>query len=180
MLKVEYKGLDNLMARLKAAPENIVQKVGAEVQSAAFMFRDGAKRDLANQGGDRGTLLKSIAANPVDALSFKVSAVVFYAPYVEFGTKKKVRIEPGFEEAAAEAKGLPQRGGQLKFFETIKQWVRRKGISSGKDLDHVSFLISRSILINGISPKPFFFKQFTPVRNKLITRLEKVVKESGI
>jgi hypothetical protein len=83
--------------------------------------------------------------------------------------KRKVATEA---EAAA-AKGLPQRGGQLNFFDTIREWVRRKQIAKGKELDRVAFLIARSILRNGISPKPFFFKQYSPVKKLLIERVKR-------
>ena len=173
MLKVSYIGFNEYLARIKAAPANIQKLVDDEVQFAALNFRDGAKRDLANQGGGNGALMGSIAATNEGVMKARVSVNLFYAPYVEFGTKKKVKIEPGFEDVAASAKGLPKRGTWKDFIASLTVWAGRKGIKGSV------YAIARSIMLYGISPKPFFFKQYTPVRNKLKSRIENLLK-SGI
>ena len=129
-----------------------------------------AKKDLASQGGDRGTLLRSISYKKEGDLSYTVSANTFYAPFIEFGTKSKFNPYPGTEEFASQYKGATQ-SGSLKLIDAIKAWVKRKGIASGKEADRAAFLIARSIYKNGISPKPFFFKQIPIVRNNLTQRL---------
>jgi hypothetical protein len=190
MLQVKFEGYDEYLAKLKAAPQELKEEIDGAVGEAAQLFVKGAKRDLVSQGGDRGSsgLSGAINFDKVKDMSFNVFAAKFYAPYVEFGTKKKVSIEPGFEAEAAAAKGLPKRGGELKFFDTIRAWVKRKGIGatysvatrrknrqSKKELDSIAFLIARSILINGISPKPFFFKQYRPVKSMLISRVKNIL-----
>ncbi len=194
MLKVSYIGFNEYLARIKAAPAKLQKEVDAEVNKAADMFRDTAKRDLASQGGDRGTLMKSIAVVKEDTLKYRVSANVFYAPYVEFGTKKKVSITPGFEDVAASAKGLPKRGDYYDFLNSILDWVKRKGLHNIKNsytgknvggkaakenLVVLAEAIAWSIMKNGIAPKPFFFKQFAPTRTLLTTKLKNLLK-SGI
>ena len=110
----------------------------------------------------------------INPLSFEVFAGIFYAPFVEFGTKKKVRVEPGFEDVAAQFKG--QKGsGSLKLIDAIKGWVKRKGIAKGNEADRVSFAIARSIYRNGIAPKPFFYKNVAPVRTKLLANIKRIV-----
>ena len=79
MLKVSYIGFNEYLARIKAAPEKLQREIDAEVQDAANLFRDGAKRDLASQGGDRGMLLKSIAATKVETMKYRISVPVHYA-----------------------------------------------------------------------------------------------------
>lgn len=185
MLQVKLIGLDAYMTRLKAASGSLITSIDGEVEAASKMFVAGAKKDL--RKGDRGKLRQSINYTKLAPMSYSVGVPVFYAPYVEFGTKKKVIVEPGFESEASAAKGLSQRGGQLKFIDTIREWVKRKGLAriknsytgrsstKKKDLEMVTFLIARSILRNGINPKPFFFKQYSPVRNKLIARVKKIL-----
>ena len=170
MIKANIIGLDALQRRISNAPQEIQSEVAAEIQVAAWEYRDGAKRDLAAQGGDRGTLLRSIDTKQVGPLTYEVSAGMFYAPYIEFGTKSKFNPYPGTEEFAAQYKGSA-RSSSLTLIEAIKGWVKRKGIATGKEIDRVAFLIARSIYRNGIKPKPFFYKQITPVRENLIKRL---------
>lgn len=129
---------------------------------------------MASQGGDRGTLLRSITYNKKADLQYTVSANVFYAPFIEFGTKSKFNPYPGTEEFASQYKGV-KGSGTLRLIDAIRGWVKRKRIATGKEVDRVAFLIARSIYKNGISPKPFFFKQITPVRNNLVQNVTRVL-----
>jgi HK97 gp10 family phage protein len=170
LIKVNVIGLDSLQKRIENASAEVKTLVDAELEAAAMEFVAGAKRDLETQGGDRGTLLRSISYEPKGELSYVVSANAFYAAFIEFGTKTKFNPYPGTEEFAAQYRGA-KGSGTLKLIDAIKGWVKRKGIASGKEIDRAAFFIARSIYKNGISPKPFFFKQITPVRTKLINRV---------
>ena len=174
MIKVNVIGLDSLKAEIKASSQNIKTEVDGELNAAAMEFVALAKRDLASQGGDRGTLLRSISYKKDAEMAYTVSANTFYAPFIEFGTKTKFKPYPGTEEYAAQFKGATQ-GGALKLIDAIKGWVKRKGIASGKELDRVAFLIARSIYKKGISPKPFFFKQIPIVRSLLEKRVTQIL-----
>lgn len=174
MIKVNVIGLDKFQSQMKRASDKVKTEVAAEMQGAAMEFVAGAKKDLAAQGGDRGTLLRSISYKPLTPLTYEISANVFYAPFIEFGTKAKFNPYPGTEEFAAEYKGAKGTGA-LKLIDAIKGWVKRKGIATGKEIDRVAFLIARSIYRYGIKPKPFFFKQITPVRENLYRRLNNIL-----
>ena len=183
LIKVNVIGLDSLKDRIAKASKETAILVDAELEAAAMDFVGQAKKDLAGQGGDRGFLLKSITYKPKGPLSYEVSANQFYAPFIEFGTKGKYNPYPGTEEFAAQYKGV-KGSGTTTLFESIRKWVvrkkigatysvktRRKDRQTQKDIDTITFLIARSIYKNGISPKPFFFKQVAPVRTKLINRV---------
>lgn len=174
MIKVNVIGLDSLKDRIAKASKETAVLVDAELQAAAMEFVGLAKKDLASQGGDRGSLLRSITYKQEKDLSYTVSANQFYAPFIEFGTKAKYSPYPGTEEFAAQYKGV-KGGGALKLIDAIRGWVKRKGIASGKEIDRAAFLIARSIYKNGISPKPFFFKQVVPVRTNLLNRVNKLL-----
>lgn len=174
LIKANVIGLDQLKTRIQNATKETQTLVDAELQAAAMNFVGLAKKDLASQGGDRGTLLRSITYSKKADLQYTVSANVFYAPFIEFGTKSKFNPYPGTEEFASQYKGA-KGSGALKLIDAIKGWVKRKRIATGKKVDKVAFLIARSIYKNGISPKPFFFKQITPVRNNLVQNVTRVL-----
>lgn len=174
MIKVNLIGFDNLQKRLTKASTEVKLLVDGELQASAMEYVGLAKRDLASQGGDRGTLLRSIAYSKEGDMSYTVSANTFYAPFIEFGTKSKFNPYPGTEQFAAQFRGTKQ-GGAIKLIDAIKGWVKRKGIAKGKEADRAAFLIARSIFKNGISPKPFFYKQIIPVRTKLLQNLNRVL-----
>jgi HK97 gp10 family phage protein len=170
MIKANVIGLDAFKKQIDSASKELKTEVDAELQASAMEYVGLAKKDLASQGGDRGTLLRSISYKKEGDLSYTVSANTFYAPFIEFGTKSKFNPYPGTEEFASQYRGATQ-SGSIKLIDAIKAWVKRKGIASGKEADRAAFLIARSIYKNGISPKPFFFKQIPIVRNNLTQRL---------
>lgn len=174
LIKANVIGLEQLQAKIQKATKETQTLVDAELEAAAMNFVGLAKKDLASQGGDRGTLLRSITYNKKADLQYTVSANVFYAPFIEFGTKSKFNPYPGTEEFASQYKGA-KGSGTLKLIDAIRGWVKRKRIATGKEVDRVAFLIARSIYKNGISPKPFFFKQITPVRNNLVQNVTRVL-----
>lgn len=193
MLKVSFIGLDQYSRRIQNASKNIRPLIDGEIQAAGMMFRDGAKRDLISQGGDSGGgagLLGAITYTKLGESMCEISAEKFYAPFIEFGTKGKYRPIPGFEDVAALSKGV-KRGNWLQFIESIKAWVKRKGIVATYSVktqrrqkfnkgeadrtEQAAWAIALSIYKNGIAPTPFFFKQVTPVRNELYKRIEAVL-----
>lgn len=174
LIKANVIGLDQLKARIQNATKETQTLVDAELEAAAMNFVGLAKKDLASQGGDRGTLLRSITYSKKADLQYTVSANVFYAPFIEFGTKSKFNPYPGTEEFASQYKGA-KGSGTLRLIDAIRGWVKRKRIATGKEVDRVAFLIARSIYKNGISPKPFFFKQITPVKNNLVQNVTRVL-----
>lgn len=174
MIKANIIGLEKFKSQISTASKKVQTEVAGEIQASAMEFVAGAKKDLAAQGGDRGTLLRSISYKQIETLTYEISANVFYAPFIEFGTKAKFNPYPGTEEFAAEYKNVKGTGA-IKLIDAIKGWVKRKGIASGKEIDRVAFLIARSIYRTGIRPKPFFFKQITPVRENLYRRLNNIL-----
>ena len=174
MFKANVIGLDAYRKAIETAKKDVQAQIANEIRASAMEFEQLAKRNAANNGGDQGGLQKSIGHRQIDAFNYEVFAGISYAPFIEFGTKKKVRVEPGFEDVAAQFRG--QKGtGTLTLVEAIKAWVKRKGIAKGKAADKAAFNIARSIYRNGISPKPFFYKNVAPVRTNLITRIKSIV-----
>jgi hypothetical protein len=174
MFKANVIGLDAYRKAIETAKKDVQAQVANEIRASAMEFEQLAKRNAANNGGDQGGLQKSIGHRQIDAFNYEVFAGISYAPFIEFGTKKKVRVEPGFEDVAAQFRG--QKGtGTLTLVEAIKAWVKRKGIAKGKAADQAAFNIARSIYRNGISPKPFFYKNVAPVRTNLLTRIKAIV-----
>ena len=60
MIKVLSIGLGDLKNEVESAKQSIREEVDAELEAASMKYVELAKKDLASQGGDTGTLLKSI------------------------------------------------------------------------------------------------------------------------
>ena len=189
MLKANVIGLDSYLKRLQTAKKTVQAEVSGEIGDAAFKFRDDAARTAVANGGDRGTLAKSISAQQNHLFNWTVAVGATYGAFVEFGTKGKARVPAGFEDVAAKFKGFKGNGGKL--YDAIYQWVKRKGLtatysvktqrrskfnqSEEKRTQQIAFLIARSIYRYGITPKPFFYMQVTPVRNQLFERIKVIM-----
>lgn len=188
MLKANVIGLDSYLKRLQTAKKTVQAEVSGEIGDAALKFRDDAARAAVANGGDRGTLAKSISAQQNSPFNWTVAVGATYGAFVEFGTKGKARVPAGFEDVAARFKGFKGNGGKL--YDAIYQWVKRKGLtatysvktqrrtkSKGEDkrTQQIAFLIARSIYRYGITPKPFFYMQVTPVRNQLFERIKVIM-----
>lgn len=173
MLKASFIGINEFKSRIDTAKKEIKEEVDAEVMAAAMEFAGLAKRDLNSQSGYTGVLKNSIQFEKQGEMSYRVYTDVFYAPFIEFGTKSKFVPQSGFEEEAAQFRGL-RGSGAVKLIDAITEWVRIKGIASGKEINRVAFLIARSIYKNGISPQPFFYKHVAPVRENLNKRLKSI------
>lgn len=105
-----------------------------------------------------------------------VSSQSFYAGFMEFGTKGNYRSIPGYEDIAAQLKGI--KGGSMKdFLDNIQRWVKRKGILfSGMDYEETAWVIANSIMVKGVRAQPYFFKQVEPTRQKLVKDLQAIEK----
>jgi len=192
LIKLAVIGIDSLSNRLAGVSRELKEEVQAEVRGAAMEYVALAKRDcVSSSGGNTGTLARSISYKKETPYSYLVSANTFYAPYVEFGTKRKFKPYPGTEEFAAQYRGLPKRGDWIDMLMSIYKWVQRKGIGATYSVKtrkkvrqtkdqklQIAFAITMSILRNGIEAKPFFYKQIPIVRESLNKRIKALL--SGI
>lgn len=179
MVKIQTKGFDELIKKLQRAGDDIAEEVDAVFENTAKEYVSRAKRD-AESSTDTGFLKGEISYRRTGDMSFEIVSGSKYAGYIEFGTKKNYVPIPGFEEEAAAIKGKGE-GTLADFKDNILQWVKRKSISlqgaNGKQLDEkqTANLIMYKILVNGIPPKPYFFKQVRIAQDQL----EKDLKQMG-
>lgn len=174
MLKSSVIGINEFKARIDSAKKEIKDEIDAEIMASAMEFAALAKRDLNSQPGYRGVLKNSIQFEKEGEMAYRVFTELFYAPFIEFGTKSKYVPQPGFEEEAAQFRGL-KGSGTVSLIDAITEWVRIKGIATGKEIDRVAFVIARSIYRNGISPQPFFYKHVAPIREKMNKRIKDIL-----
>jgi HK97 gp10 family phage protein len=196
MFKVKITGISSIEKQFTAAAEKIKDTVEQEMQAAAQDWVAGAVRDAPV---DQGALKQSISYKKTGTqtgsgtlISFEIVAQRFYAPFVEFGTKGKYLPIPGTEKIAAEFKGY--KGGDfMQLLRMILRWVKRKGITgtysvktrrrTGSKINQfaedysAAWPIALSILKNGISPHPYFFKQQEIVWPAMIKRIQRVLQK---
>lgn len=185
---VKLKGLDAMQKQILTASEDVRKVCEQEVQAAGQDWVAGAVRDAPK---DQAALAGSISSllNISDTfIRSEIVASVFYAPFMEFGTKGKYQPIPGTEKIAEQFKGY--KGGDfMELLRNIVRWVRRKGITgtysvktrrrTGNKINQfaedysAAWPIALSILKNGVNPHPFFFKQGDTVWPEMVRRIQR-------
>lgn len=188
--KFEIKGLDKLQKRLNSLPAKLKKEVGAEIQ-------DGGRRINAKQlrlaPVDEGGIKQSTVAKKVNELNIELTSSKFYVPFLEFGTKRRVRVPAELTSYAAQFKQSGPKIGFDAFLKIITDWVRRKGIAGifsvktrrrlgskakqRSEDEAAAYPIALSILRHGVKPHPFFFPPFFDERKTIVKSVEKVLKD---
>lgn len=170
-LKLTIGNLDKVLSEVKSYPRQIEKIINNEFKVFGINTANEAKR-LAPVNEGR---LREGISDETSNLRVRVGSDVDYAPYLEFGTKGFAAAYVGslpadWQSFANEYKG--EKGGTFAdMLRSIKDWVRLKGIATGKDVDQAAYRIAKSILIKGIRPHPFLFPAFEHQKEKLIKNL---------
>lgn len=173
---ITIKGLDRLLKDIDKLPDKMIENIDKVTIGGALEIRAKA---AAMAPSDEGNLRRSIVADVSRPLAKRVSVGAFYGPYMEFGTKKKVRIPAGYEQLAAQFKG--RRGGTFKeLLERMELWAKRNKITFGakgkNKYKRAAFLIARKIAIVGVKPQPFFIPAIEAVSDKIRQRVASIIK----
>jgi len=189
MFKVTITGMAGLKAEFASMAKELPDIVSGELETMSQEWVKLAKTDAP---ADQGALRGSITYYPAGPMKYEIVAQKFYAPFMEFGTKGKYQPIPGTESIAAQFKGY--KGGDfMELLRMIVRWVKRKGITgtysvktrrrTGNKVNQISedysaaWPIAMSILKNGVSPHPFFFKQMHIVWPQMVRNVERRIAQ---
>ncbi len=84
----KVEGLNNLIKALREKSEDVQQQVGFELRESANNIQNGAINDAPR---DQGLLVNEITMKEDDPLNYEVVSPSEHSPFVEFGTKTKVK-----------------------------------------------------------------------------------------
>lgn len=175
-MTLKLMGVEKVIAAIKDVNSELNAKIDAEIDAQAQTIATKAKRKAPANFSE---LRNSIGTEKVSNLKYTVFANAYHAPYIEFGTVKKVSVPPELTEVAAAVKGRASRGNFESMVEAIYVWGTKKKIIKKGEKDH-AVNIARKIMINGIEPQPFLWPSFLEVRPKLISRLQTILKSANL
>ena len=165
--KVNNKEIKKAIDKIKKMEKSVVTKTDTKIEKAARKIEGSAKSRVPVY---MGRLRSSIDVRGKN-LKREVFTPVYYAPYVEFGTKAKADIPAGLESYAMQFKG--NKGGDFNsLLKNIEGWVKSKGIP-----DEAAFHIAISIARYGVRAQPFLFPAFFREQPKLLNDLKKMLRE---
>lgn len=186
--KIQLKGIERLLDRIQKAPMKIKLEISRELLAGAEDIVRNAIRDAPV---DEGGLRRGISLEKKDDLNFKVVSAAEYSPFVEWGTRKKVSVPAELSSYAQTFKGAKGSGTRAEALKAITGWVRRKGIrfdssktfKSGKKkgqkkkltIAETALIIFYSIMVNGVKPQPYFFKNYFEQAPIIVKRIEAVL-----
>ena len=111
--KVNTKKLERALKEYR--DDAIIEVKGVNLDTASTISANAKK----NVSVDRGTLRNSIRVDETDKINYRVGTNLPYAPYIEFGTGRKVVVPPEFKDLALKArknKGQMTNGMDAKPF----------------------------------------------------------------
>lgn len=188
-LKLQIEGLEQLKKKLGGIPENVKNELEPLISEAADDF---VNRAIDDAPRDEGLLIQGISQKKVGDMDFEVVSSAGHAAYLEFGTRRRVKIPSDLKEYASQFQGKGGGGGE-GFYEHILAWVKRKGIryesaatyksgeKKGKnktlDFETTAYIIYHHLLFTGIKAQPYFFKQREPVMEELNKKASAVIQK---
>lgn len=185
-ITIVSKGLREVIRNLKEFPEEARKEIDLEMAAAANEVRNGAIRKVPV---DEAGIKQSIALAKVGG-NYEVSVGKSYAPYVEFGTKKRFKPTRGFETYAQQFKGKSVAASAGSLEDAILGWVKRKKIKFEKEgkskagksryltAEQTAFIIARFISFHGVKAHPFLFPEFARVRREVTQRLVEAIRRA--
>lgn len=186
-VSIQLEGFDKTIGKIKKLYPNVVDEVDAEMAATANEF---VNRAVSAAPVDTGFLKGQITFDRLGEMNYEIVSGARYSPYVEFGTKSRVKIPAGLESYAAQFKGKGD-GDYYDFLNAILDWVKAKGIGgnykgsieklSNKKKDRlveVAEAIAFSIIRHGVKPHPFFFPQLPIAQTELNKNLKGVVERA--
>lgn len=187
---LHIEGFNRLGLRIKQLPAKIQKEVSGEIGDSSDNILGQQLRLVPR---NEGRLSQGLSNRKVNDLEWENTSNALYSPYIEFGTKGKVKVPAGLESYAAQFKGKGAGGSLDDFFLAILDWVKRKGIAGrfstktrrrlgnkSTQLQEdfaVAFPIAMSILRKGINPQPFFFPPYILERPRLLKNIDNVLKD---
>lgn len=178
---IDIKGYNELLKTFSTLDNSSKNVLRTELKSAIQEVEYTIRRDVPV---DQARLKNSITSKVNGDLSAEVTASASYAPYVEFGTKRKARVPSEIKNFASGFQG-PSGVSETDPLVALTAWVKRKGFAANYSIKskkrtsrskgeaklekNIAFLIFRKIKKEGIRPQPFFFSDKSGT-----VRLEKI------
>ena len=193
MIKVTVSGVGGIKHTFASMAKDLPVIVDSELQTMSQKWVRDAKRDAP---ADQSALRGAITYYKSGEAAYEIVSQKFYSPFMEFGTKGKYDPIPGTEKIAAQFKGY--KGGDfMDLLRAIVRWVRRKNIVGTYSVKthrrtkskvtqfaedySAAWPIAMSILKNGVTPHPFFFKQMHTLWPEMIRNIERrIAQKSGV
>lgn len=164
LFEIQIKNLNKVLSDVRKNAKEIKNAAFQEVLRAGTMIESDAK---VRAPVNFGVLRSSIYSRNIKT-KIVVGVRAKYAAFVEFGTKKNVKVPVGYQAFAKQFVG-GGAGSAQDAFESISLWAKRKKINP-----EFVYPIFQKIMKDGIKPKPFFVPAIEKNFELLLKNLSKL------
>lgn len=165
-LNIAVLGLGEVLKNIDLLDRELVRRIDLEIEASCLtMVRDMKRAAPTNVG----RLKNLISYVKVKELDYKLVSAANYTAYMEFGTKSETVIPAGYEDLAAQFRGVSIDTGGQTLKEAIYTWAKQKGIDK-----KYWYGIYKKILIKGVKPHPFFIPALVEL-TQLENRIQKIL-----
>lgn len=191
LIKISAPGIAQVLKDLDSFEAKTKALIHAELKASMQTIVRNAKREAAK---DMGALASGVDYKEVNPTLFEYFSQLGYSAFLEFGTRRRVKIPPEVQKLGIQINYQKQTGTVEQALKSITAWVKRKGIrfdsasltksgkSKGKNkklsYETTAWFIFHHIMINGIKPKPFFFPALLNETPLLQKRLEMIINNA--
>lgn len=190
MFTLNVQGISQFTKKLNSLPAKMQKEVAGEIEDSARKINS---KQLRLAPVDEGGLKQATNYKKAKPLEFELFSGKHYAPFMEFGTKTRIKIPPEVQDYAKQFNLKGPNIGFEAFFLIILDWVKRKGIAGrfstktrkrlgtkNQQLQEdfsAAWPIALSILRKGVHPHPFFFQPYFEERKALVDNVKKIVED---
>lgn len=153
---INLSGFKEFGDKLNRLPNQLSGEVDEVVGLAAAEWELRAEQDAPV---DQGHLRGQITHKKNSQMNWEVVSPVEYSAYLEWGTRTRVNVPADLQAYASQFRSTGQSGAK----KMIYAWMDRVGIPKDKQ-----WFVFISIMVKGIHPHPFFFKQGPLVEQQLV------------
>lgn len=147
----------------KYSDEALIEVKGVNLDTASKLAQTAKRLSPV----DEGVLRNSIKVEDFDKINYNVGTNLPYAPYIEFGTGRKVKVPKEFSDLAQKARS-GKKGSFKDGLLNIQRWCKRKGIE-----EKFAYIIFVNILNNGMEGKPFMYPAYIEAKRNYNKDMEK-------
>lgn len=192
MAGVEIIGLDKLITQFTLLGTEGIRMCDAVIASNVDGMVNEAKQSAP---ADLGTIRQNLGKDKIsdtNIVGYNFFCNALEAGFQEFGTGGKVDVPNEMSDIASSFQGY-KGGNMAEFILALTDWVRRHGLTgtysivthkrtgtkaSNSDADtQAAWAIAKTILRDGLTPRPFFYPAFVNGRAKLVPSLEQAYNE---
>jgi len=161
-LKIKDLPIRKLESELRKKDKGLKKELVVALDKFSSNFVGYAKQNARGKNVSKGLISRKASTMNLEG-GLEAKSMAFYAPYLEFGTRGKVKIPSGWEALARQYKGNYFKSN-VTFKEAIVDWLKTKLKKSEKEAEQLAFPVMMKIMKVGTAPQPFLEPAFVKAK----------------